>query len=116
MMNRIKEVDVILTKNGFTRGNTGTARNEDGIWFKRIDTKTRCQTNDDKPGIQVCVSYYDFTKFKDGLEQLEISIRSEPKDGIWIDFKCYGIRIDELEEKLDAQIQKLLKAWEAINE
>lgn len=106
-----------MKDNGWTEDRAGSVTSSAVIaWYKTYETKTRCHCNKDQLGIQILVKGYDTAALKWVHNfEFEISIAGEPKDEVWINFKCYSLRDDELFEKLDQQVAKLLCAWEAIN-
>ncbi|WP_215610122.1 hypothetical protein [Leptothoe spongobia] len=44
-----------------------------------------------------------------------IELAAQSNDGYWARYEKYGIRGSELQDVLDDQMVKLLKAWQAIN-
>lgn len=76
-------------------------------FFKRFETPTRCHCNDDKPGIQVCIS-----ASKDS-DRYEIRLSGELKDGTWIELHQWAIA--EPIEKGVHLIPRLISTWEFIN-
>ena len=81
-------------------------------FYKRYDTPTRCNCNDDKPGIQVCIAIGEpFMGFEGG--SIEIDICAELSDETWIKMLHYGIGNDV--DKALAAIPRILAAWETIS-
>ncbi|MFA7287424.1 MAG: hypothetical protein WC055_00945 [Melioribacteraceae bacterium] len=89
--------------------------NADIYWWKKYNTETRCKCNDDKPGIQILVYGWDIKYSSEEHKEFEIELCAEPKDGEWVTFKVYGIKDESIFDVLEVQIQKLISAWEAIN-
>ncbi|NEQ54673.1 MAG: hypothetical protein F6K11_31855 [Leptolyngbya sp. SIO3F4] len=52
---------------------------------------------------------------KDDPNSFAIELAAQSTDGYWTRYEKYGIRGSELQNVLDDQIMKLLKAWQAIN-
>jgi len=77
-------------------------------FYKRFATPTRCTGNEDKPGIQVCVSVYEH----DGKYSYELDICGGLSDGTWINLENYALS-DNIKDVIDA-IPRLIAAWEFI--
>jgi hypothetical protein len=75
-------------------------------FYKRFDTPTRCNLNDDKAGIQVAINVSQW----EGRESFEIEICGEAKDESWIQMLNYGY-IVSIEEGLKT-ISRLIAMWE----
>lgn len=79
--------------------------------YKRYPSRHRCQCNDNKDGMQICVSVWD--EMADmTTPSIEVGIVGELPDGVWVNFKVYGLRGDELFERLDGIITMLVETWD----
>jgi len=75
-------------------------------FYKRFATPTRCNCNNDKEGMQVCVNVYELN----GVFSFEIDLCGEAKGGTWLELKNYSLS-PNIEEAL-AAIPRLLATWE----
>lgn len=105
-----KDINYYLIGNGWTREKR---RHSNGtkVYHKTCSTKTKCYANDNPSGVQIVIKSLDLSI---GHEH-EVRLTAETKDGFWINFSYYSLGGDELIEKLDHYVEKLLLAWEAIN-
>lgn len=83
-------------------------RNTSRCFYKRHDTPTRCRCNDDKEGMQVCISVSEY----EGKTSYELDLAGELPDGTWIKLQNYGMP-EDIHEGL-AKIPRLLTAWESL--
>lgn len=88
-------------------------RKEATCLFKRFDTPTRCSCNDDKAGLQVCLSVSEFEYMSGKSISVEIDVCGELKDESWVKLLNYGFGSDI--DKALASIPRLLAAWETLN-
>ncbi len=72
----------------------------------------RCESNSDKPGLQLVISPYHFIDINNS-RTAAIEITGETK-GIWYNLTAYSINIDDVPEKLDEVSESLARAWEAL--
>jgi len=79
-------------------------------FYKRFDTPSKCNCNNEKEGLQVCagVSHWD------GFESVELDIAGELPDESWIQLKGYGFKSNTDIESIIATIPRLLAAWETM--
>lgn len=85
------------------------------LFCKRVNTKFECTCN--KKSVQFCIDYSVFLlPQKDVLKHLSINITACDNTDKWFSLKCYGISQEELMKNLNQIEDKLVKAWEAINE
>lgn len=75
-------------------------------FFKSFPTKTRCFSNDDKPGIQICVSVSE--------SSYEMDLEGGLKDGTWMKIHQWAMPEDYVAGL--SLIPRMLKTWEAMNE
>jgi len=75
-------------------------------FYKRFDTATRCNCNDNKAGIQVAINLSQW----EGRESFEIELCGEAKDESWIQVLNYGYIVG-IEEGLKT-IPRLVAMWE----
>lgn len=83
------------------------------IACKRYESKYVCESNDDKPGIQVTVTPHKLRMGGNEYKSIEIGITGEA-NGIWCTLQAYSLSWEELPTKLDQVTDALVKAWEAI--
>lgn len=79
------------------------------FFYKRFDTPTRCRCNDDKEGMQVCVTLWRYER----PWKYEIELSGELSDGTWIKLHNW-VMPNKLEDGL-ATIPRLLETWEFIS-
>ena len=104
-----------LELKGWKRGFLSIIDTCDFVWHKRFPkVKPRCRTNSDKAGILLTLKGWDNREDGDPVG-FELSLIAEPKDGIWVNFTVYTLTEENLKERLDSQVTKLIKAWVAIN-
>jgi len=72
-------------------------------FYKRFDTPTRCQCNDNKPGMQVCVAVWPRGGY-------EIELSGELTDGTWLKVFQWAMP-DDIEQGLQV-IGRMLATWE----
>lgn len=84
-------------------------RNTARCFYKRFETPTRCRCNDDKQGMQVCVSVSNHQQWW----SYEINLSGELPDGTWIKLHNWSMP-EKLEDGL-AMIPRLLETWEFIS-
>lgn len=82
---------------------------EKRCWYKRFDTPTRCASNDEKPGAQVCISVSEWS-YRHECYEMELS--GQLPDGTWI--KLHNWSMPEAIEAGVAMIPRLLATWEFI--
>jgi hypothetical protein len=75
-------------------------------FYKEFNTKTKCNCNSDKDGIQIELLYYVFPEHK----SWQVKIIAELNDGVWVELMPYGLTLDEAL----AQIPRLIATWEFI--
>lgn len=88
-------------------------RKEATCMYKRFDTPTRCKCNDDKAGLQVCLSVSEFEHMSGKSASIELDICGELRDGSWVKLLNYGFGSDI--NKALAAIPSMLAAWETLN-
>ena len=84
------------------------------IWKDQENLKYECVCNDK---VQLCVYYHEM-EFPNGTKTsgFEIEICHEPNFDVWIDFKIYSLTEEQVYANLKMYEQKLITAWNAINE
>lgn len=113
MVETLESIGDWLEQNGWTRGHLGTLDKCDRLWHKRFPSaKPGCFGNDGKP-LQLSVNGYDFQNTPAGQASFSVDLYAECDDGNWIHYKSYGIYADQAKDKIDAQCQKLIRAWQA---
>jgi hypothetical protein len=76
-------------------------------FYKRFDTPTKCNCNNDKDGMQVCIAVSEFQ----GRTSLELDLCGELPDESWVKLLNYGFREPNIETVV-ASIPRLLATWE----
>ena len=104
----------VLIADGWNENHTRIKVGEVESFYKQFKTPTRCLTNYNKPGIQVFLSHFNLPFGESEYDAWQISIRGESVLG-WVDFNFYSLSSEEIVEKLDQFVEKLLAAWEIIN-
>ena len=86
-------------------------------WCKRFKgVEPTCKCND-KPGVQIVIKEWDYSKYQIGLpKNYEIALTAECKDSVWVQLTAYPLTKRELRQHLDAQCDKLIRAWRTCNE
>jgi hypothetical protein len=105
-----KDINHYLIGSGWTRKERRHS-NRTKVYYKTCSTKTKCYANDNPSGVLIVIESFDLSIG----HRHEIRLRAEAKDGFWINFSYYSLGSDELIEKLEHHVKKLLLAWEAIN-
>lgn len=82
--------------------------------YKRITKDVEeCQCNDRKPSFVITPNSYDTgTKL---FQSVEFSLTAESVQSVWIDFKVYGIKFEEVANKMSMCENMLIAAWNAAN-
>jgi hypothetical protein len=75
------------------------------VWAKVLPG-AQCTTGE-AGGAPVEVRIYDNSPPLD----VEISIRAQKPDGVWVDFTYYALPGGDLTEQVEAQVASLVKAW-----
>lgn len=89
--------------------------NEAKLFCKPVITKFECFCNE-RP-VQLCVNYCNFILHGGNVvEMLDIGITACSNDDLWYQLKCYGIKAQELMDNINQIENKVIKAWEAVNE
>ena len=94
-----------LTKDGWRESpNAGPSHSR--MLYKRFSTPTRCRLNDDRPGIQVCITVSSHDKYW----SYELDLAGELHDGTWI--RLHNWILPPLIDDGLALIHRLLQTWE----
>lgn len=112
---RCDEIYAWLESNGWRSEKTPAHRTCDRVWYKRHRDTFTCQGNEDKPGVQLSLECWDWRGKLDERLGFQLDITAEPKDGVWVELKAYSMSDSDIQEKLDSQVTKLVRAWEACN-
>lgn len=83
-------------------------RKDARCFYKRFDTPTRCDGNDDKPGMQIEIAVS--AGFKDGIS-MEMELCAGLKDKSWLKIQNYALPTTVNE--VIALIPRMLSIWEA---
>lgn len=105
-----------LAANGWAMSLGLNLNRSNAMWYRMFrEVEPRCYGNPHHAGIQICLHGYDQRKWGPNWTDwtFEIDVTAEPDDGEWVCLKTYGIRECDLIDKLDAQCQKLIRAWKA---
>jgi hypothetical protein len=114
---RLSELRVWLTANGFRiASNSIRARDNECHWYayRRSALQAReCECNDGKPA-QIVVEPSAYTLGGVTRESVEIGVRGEYADDWW-DIKAYGVRPNDVPERLPPIEASLIRAWNALS-
>jgi len=102
-----KKMDDLLEKTGWKEWNVHRFESFNRQWFKQVETKTPCQCNKEKDGIQLQVTLYKFRQH----ESYELILHAETKTVGWL-----RMSVDVEPENLVRRGVKLIKLWEIANE
>lgn len=87
---------------------------EDDVWVRRYpDVKPGCRANRKQDGLVMLVSGY---RFPDGTDLFCVHVTVKSDHGEWLKLECHTLRPGQLVERLDAIVEKLIRAWKAANE
>lgn len=83
--------------------------------FKKFETKTLCNLNRDKSGINVEIALYDneYLNHKDSKYSTEFYLAGELKDETWVEIHQWGLPQNDVKHLLTL-IPRLLSTWEHI--
>lgn len=117
-MNTQEELKDWLTTQGFHEcKNTWSGSDNRCDWYavKRYGVEHLCETNSEKPGIQIVVWPYEyhFPQLENPGRSVEIEITGEA-NGIWYKLCAYSIPWTEAVERFDAITESLVVAWDSI--
>jgi hypothetical protein len=87
----------------------------DRQWFRRVPTKTCCQMNQDKPGIQLQLKQWNHFKWGGNSIGYEIELHGGCVDLWSVRIVALGISHAELRSVADYHIKRLFAAWEVSN-
>lgn len=104
-----------LESQGWVKSTIPLAYSCDHFWYRQYkDVRPGCYGNEDKEGIQVCLKCWDASSHSHSGLSFQVEITAEPDDGEWVELTAYGLCGMELRKKLDSQVQKILRAWQAV--
>jgi hypothetical protein len=84
------------------------------VWYRRFGAvKPRCYYNQDKPGLHIALKMWDHRPQDDRIG-FEVQLIAEPDDGFWVRLTAYTLILENLQEHLATQVQKLIRAWHAV--
>ena len=81
----------------------------DRVWYKFFECEPHDYGNPDKPGVQVGLKQWVFPEHI----SYQLNLTAVCDDDICVELECYGIGENELVEKLDPCVEKLIRAWKA---
>ena len=79
-------------------------------WYKIAPISPQCCCNK-HGGVPLALKEYAHN----GWTAYELELTAEPDDGIWVKLRAYTIAGEELQNVLQSQCDKLLRAWVACN-
>ncbi len=111
----IQKLDTWLSEKNWKRYPVGAAGTHVFFWQLKTDCKTLCLTND---VIRINLKAFDMSMGQKvsrhhGRWAFSIELTAQPPDGIWVEYRCPTVWLDDLEDCLDSQVKKLIRAWEA---
>jgi hypothetical protein len=81
-----------LILNGWKRDKDYLDPDRNFFW-RRFDTKTRCQLNDSSAGIQIGVKTWRMG----GVASIELDLTGEKPDGVWVKITPYALSLKDAE-------------------
>ena len=84
-------------------------------WRRSAMWARRCECNDDKEGVQVVITPYQFTIGGDKHQGVEVEVCGQ-YGGAWYRLTAYSISMEELPQKLPQAEKALVHAWNALEE
>jgi hypothetical protein len=114
MSDEIDQMHRWIEQSGWCRGRQRTdCGRAKTAWYRRVNVKPLCKANCENPGVQVELMEHDYRDSYPDAVSYTVGLVAQCSDGVWVDFKCYSIDVDELKGCLESQVEKLAKAWVA---
>jgi len=111
----LRRLDEWLHDRGWKDGYIGQIDSYSWVWYKRLaSVRPTCYGNEDKPGVQVALMCWSWPRFSGNELGFELDLTAEPDDGVWVRLKCYTLTRRNLRGQLDCQVEKLVRAWKAV--
>jgi hypothetical protein len=111
-METVESVHAWLESTGWQSGRVVRGINK--TWWRSVNIYPRCFHNRTKPGIVVELVETDSRQYGDpDWVAYTLSLRAASDDGVWVDFSCYGMGLEDVKKNLERQIDKLSRAWVA---
>ena len=82
-------------------------------WYRFYEVTPMCFGNSNQPGVLVSLKMWDHRQYGGGVS-FEVALIAEPDDGVWVELLAYGIDAADVKAKLDGQVAKLIRAWQAV--
>lgn len=113
----IEELKEFLTSDGFRFMTKSIKYPEDYCtWYayRRSELQARaCESNDDKPGMQIVVTPSEFDINGRTHKNVEIEVCGEA-DGVWWKMSAYGLNPSDVPGKISNIEQALISAWNSL--
>lgn len=111
----IEELCSWIESQGWRPGRVSSIDTFDAVWYRRFcDVVPGCYGNPSKEGIQIALQMWDYRKYGHNEEAFRLVIVAKPDDGEWVDLSVYSLSSRNLKDVLDSQVQKLIRAWRAV--
>lgn len=81
-------------------------------FYRRFDVEPSCFLN--QKGLQINVSICVLDMLDNISYAWTIGIKAMTASEDWVDFKFYGLDLNELESKLESRSQFLILAWQSV--
>ncbi len=78
-------------------------------FYKRFDTPSRCNGNDDKLGVQIEIAVSEFC----GGQSIELELCAGLKDETWV--KIHNYSLPKTVKEITDLIPRMLRMWESAN-
>lgn len=106
-----------IEQSGWRRGSSPVSGlGKSHSWYRQHpDVVPNCCCNSERPGVQIERTACDHRQYdRQYGVSFEVELVAEPDDGVWVCLTCYSLSAEQLREKLDAQVEKLIRAWKAV--
>ena len=110
----LEELKTLFAERGFKFQSMDRDLFRPGIFYKRIETKRACTSNDKD---QLVVHLHDMETLPGGHPHrwsFTVDLTGEFPPGLWGKLEVYGLRETELFENLPRIEAALIRAWEAL--
>lgn len=111
-----KEHDEWLAENGWREWLVSDWESFDRRWYKRVPTPTPCQLNRDKPGMQLSLKQWNFTRYANAEHigwQIGLAGETVTEDFVHIQFG--NLTNGNMRSELDRLAKRLVDLWETAN-
>ena len=106
-------IDTQLIPAGWRPGAVCRHDRFDRVFYRRFPSRFRCQLNEDKPGIQIQLQWWDWRKYEGGDRvSYDLHLSGEMMNGRNLRINMSTNNADEVEDFT----RQLVEIWEAANE